>query len=160
MKWKFLVPSFWCVFSVLTNAVLCLYCRVEQKHPSEPGHSRGAGSHLGAPRPAPPPAEPQTAAGTDRPAAGRAGPAPAAEPGAPRRGANQTLCGHGGGSPRRFRRFVQWQGSQGSFKTLPEQRQEGHPHVRRLVAPCCQTSPPAASCPPVSPTNEAVWVKK
>lgn len=132
------------------TAVLCVrfhvcltsvfYPLVEQKHPSEPGHSRGAGSHLGAPCPAPPHAEPQAAAGTDRPAAGRADPpAGAAEPGAPRRGANQALRCHGGHRCR-YLCLVQWQGSEGSLEALAEQRQEGHQHVRRGLRAAGQLS--------------------
>lgn len=101
---------------------------VEQKHPPEPGHPRGAGSHLGAPRPASPPAEPQNATGNDCPAANRAGPAHATEPRAPHRGANQAL--HCRGSLwHRCHCFGQWQGSEGSFETLTQQRQERRQHV-------------------------------
>lgn len=108
----------------------------EQKHPPEPGHPRGAGSHLGAPRPASPPAEPQNATGNDCPAASRAGASHATEPRATHRGANQTLhcCG---GPWCRCPRFGQWQGSKGSFETLAEQRQERCQHVTPRLAHLC-----------------------
>lgn len=112
---------------------MCFSCPVEQKHPPQPGHPRGTGSNLRAPRPASPPAEPQTAAGNDRPAAGRAGSAHTAEPGAPQRGANQTLCCHSGHRSRCCH-LGQRQGSQGSLEALTEQRQTRHQHVRCLLS--------------------------
>lgn len=68
-----------------SNSECVLCCPAEQKHSPEPGHPRGAGGHLGAPRSASPPAEPQATAGVDRPAASRAGSTHTAEPGGPQR---------------------------------------------------------------------------
>lgn len=97
----------------------------EQKHPPEPGHPWGAGSHPGTARTAPPSAEPQTATGNDCPAARRTGPAHAAEPRAPRWRASQAPCCCCSGAPRaRPCCLGQRQSSEGSLQALPQQRQE------------------------------------
>lgn len=141
----------------------------EQKYTPQPGHPRGAGGHPGAARAAPPPAESQTATGNDCPTARRAGPAHAAEPGAPQRRAIQAA--HRGRRPRswswswsRSRPWAllsQWQGSEGSLKTVSQQRQERR--VRRGVAfllsgstSCCLDIEFMSSLVNVSPQMVAV----
>lgn len=108
-----------------------LHCVSEQKHPPEPGDPRRTGSHLRAPCPASPPAEPQTAAGNNCPTTIWASPARAAEPRASQRGANQTR--RRAGSLRRRRSCLfQRQNGERSFEAFAQQRQERFQHVRWL----------------------------